>query len=346
MTKSATSLQPPSSVDAVSACYRTSRGTMLIGKIEDSLGATPLAEVKGKVNLIFTSPPFPLTRKKRYGNKTGDEYLDWMRGLAPRLVEMLTPDGSIVIEVGNAWEPGAPVMSTLPLRTLLAFQEAANLHLCQQVICHNPARLPSPAMWVTIERIRLKDSYTHVWWMSPNQKPKASNRKVLTPYGSDMRQLLKTRKYNAGRRPSGHVISETGFFKDHGGAIASNVLDFDDPSQIPSNLLKFSNTKWDARYLDYCRSHKLEPHPARMRTDVAAFFIEFLTDPDDLVLDPFAGSNTTGATAEELDRRWVGVESEPTYAEGSKGRFHPDSFLEPQLALPERRQEIQRQGTS
>ncbi len=142
MIKSATAPSTAARVDEVSASYRTANGTMLVGRIEDALRVAPLTRQKGKINLIFTSPPFPLTRKKRYGNKTGDEYLTWLRELAPRLVEMLAPDGSIVVEVGNAWEPGAPVMSTLPLRALLAFQEAADLHLCQQVICHNPARLP------------------------------------------------------------------------------------------------------------------------------------------------------------------------------------------------------------
>ena len=107
--------------------------------------------------LIFTSPPFPLNRKKRYGNKTGKEYLAWLHDLAPRLTELLTPNGSIVLELGNAWEPGIPVMSTLALEAFLDFKKAGRLNLCQQFICHNPARLPSPAQWVTVERIRVKD---------------------------------------------------------------------------------------------------------------------------------------------------------------------------------------------
>lgn len=302
--------------------YSTPRGRMLVGKIEDALEAPALRGLEGKVNLIFTSPPFPLNRKKRYGNLNGPEYLKWLAGLAPRLRKLLAPDGSIVVEIGNAWESGKPVMSTLPLRALLKFQEAGKLHLCQHVICHNPARLPTPAQWVTIKRCRLKDSYTHVWWMSASDEPKADNRRVLTPYQHDMLNLLRTKKYNAGRRPSGHVISDTGFLQDHGGAIAGSVLEIDaDPSRIPHDLLRFSNTKWDANYVGYCREHGLDPHPARMRLELAAFFISFLTEQGDLVLDPFAGSNTTGAAADKLGRKWLSVEADPGYAEGSKGRF-------------------------
>jgi len=298
-------------------------GKMLVGRVEDFLDESRWStRLRGKINLIFTSPPFPLVRKKRYGNQSGEKYLAWLESLAPRLAELLAPDGSIVVEVGNAWEEGVPVMSTLPLEALLSFKRAANLFLCQQVICHNPARLPSPAQWVTIKRNRLKDSYTHVWWMSRTPWPNADNTRVLTPYSADMKQLLKRKSYNAGRRPSGHVVSAKGFLTDHGGAISSNVVDLDpeDP-KLPRSLMKFTGTSWDANYRTYCAEHGLEAHPARMQADLAAFFIKFLTGPNDLVLDPFGGSNTTGAVAEALNRRWLSVEANAGYAEGSKGRF-------------------------
>lgn len=310
--------------------YRTSQGEMLVGDIEKALDHPTLRAVRGKVNLVFTSPPFPLVRKKSYGNEDGEKYVEWLSGLAPRLADLLAPDGSIVLEVGNAWEKGSPVMSTLPLKTLLAFKESAKLHLCQQIICHNPARLPSPAVWVTVQRIRLKDSYTSVWWMSRTEKPKADNRQVLVPYGDDMKKLLKSKKYNAGKRPSGHVVSEEGFLTDHGGAIASNVVDLDpDGSKSPPDLLRFAGTAWDRRYRDYCKDHELEPHPARMQVHLASFFVKFLTDPGDLVVDPFAGSNTTGAIAEELRRKWISVEANADFAAGSRGRFDPDILQEP-----------------
>ena len=308
--------------------YRTTRGTMLHGKIEDALQSAHLQAAKGTVNLIVTSPPFPLVRKKKYGNETGEAYLAWLEALAAPLVELLAEDGSIVIEIGNAWEEGAPIMSTLPLEALLAFKRAANLNLCQHVICHNPARLPSPAAWVTVKRSRLKDSFTHVWWMSKSDSPKADNRHVLNPYSKDMKNLLKRQKYNAGTRPSGHVISETGFLKDHGGAISANVLELVDGGG-PESLLKFSGTGWDARYRDHCKKLEIPAHPARMQASLSAFFIQFLTDPNDLIFDPFAGSNTTGAVAEDFGRRWIGVEAERTYIDGSIGRFESAQLLQP-----------------
>ena len=297
-----------SGAEALPIVYETTRGRMLQGTIEAFLASEEVAQYRGKVQLIFTSPPFPLNRKKRYGNLRGDEYAAWLASLAPRLISLLKPNGSIVIEVGNAWEPGRPVMSVLAMRSLLDFMKSGNLNLCQQFVCDNPARLPSPAQWVNVERIRVKDSFTHVWWMSPSDRPKADNRRVLKEYSASMSALLRTKKYNSGVRPSQHNIGAKSFLRDNGGAIASNCL-------------SFTNTGSMSRYLDYCRGHALKPHPARMPAGLAEFFIRFLTEPKDLVLDPFGGSNTTGAVAEALKRRWISVEPNPEYIASSLGRF-------------------------
>ncbi|MBK8207228.1 MAG: site-specific DNA-methyltransferase [Planctomycetes bacterium] len=274
------------------------------------------------MNLVFTSPPFPLIRKKKYGNRVGEDYLSWLRDLAPKLTELLADDGSIVIEIGNAWEPGSPTMSTLPLRALLAFQEAAGLQLCQHMICHNTARLPGPAEWVTVRRIRLKDSYTHVWWMAKTAFPKADNRRVLLPYSAEMKDLLRRRTYNAGERPSEHIVGEKSFLTDNGGAISASLLEFDEPaSRVPIDVQKVANTRHEAEYVRYCKSLGIPPHPARMQPQLAAFFISFLTSPGDTVIDPFAGSNTTGWVAEQMGRQWLSVEASADYVLGSKMRF-------------------------
>jgi site-specific DNA-methyltransferase (cytosine-N4-specific) len=281
---------------------------MYSGSADEVLAASELAPYLGKVNLIFTSPPFPLNRKKKYGNYQGREYVAWLAHFAPIFRELLAESGSIVMEMGNAWEPGQPVMSTLALEALLEFLKAGEFYLCQQFICHNPTRLPSPAQWVNVERIRVKDAYTHVWWMSPVEKPEANNRRVLKEYSPAMQRLLSRQKYNSGRRPSGHHIGATSFLTNNDGA-------------IPSNVLTFGNTLNNDNYLTYCHEEDLVPHPARMPSGLPDFFIRFLTRPRQLVLDPFAGSNTTGAVAEALKRRWISIELNREYIGASRGRF-------------------------
>lgn len=303
-----TELEKPRSDQRLKTAYATKRGRMYWGTAEQFLGSSIRTRLTGKVNLIFTSPPFPLNRKKKYGNRQGHEYIEWLAGFAENLKDLLAPDGSIVMEMGNAWEPGKPVMSTLALKALIEFVEKGEMHLCQQFICHNPARLPSPAQWVNVDRIRLKDAYTHVWWMSPSERPKADNRCILVEYSQSMKRLLKTGKYNAGKRPSEYLIGEKSFLRDNKGA-------------IPSNVLSIANTSSNDEYQRFCRSEELPLHPARMPIKLAEFFIKFLTKPGDLVLDPFAGSNTTGAAAESLTRRWLSVEPEASYICGSYARF-------------------------
>jgi DNA modification methylase len=281
---------------------------MYHSSIEAFLDSNRADAVRGAVGLIFTSPPFPLNRKKRYGNRRGEEYLDWLRSLAKPLGDLLTPDGSLVVEMGNAWEPGEPVMSTLALRALLNLLDAGDFKLCQQFVVFNPARLPSPVQWVNVKRFRVKDAYTNVWWMSRTATPKADNRKVLVEYSSRMKTLLKRGNYNSGHRPSEHKIGDTSFLADNGGA-------------IPPNVLTISNTGSTDAYRRYCKDHGLRMHPARMPTELADFFIRFLTDKGDLVFDPFAGSNTTGSVADRLERRWLSVEPELEYIRGSRGRF-------------------------
>ena len=301
--------------------YRTSLGFCVKGHAENALISPLLAKFKGKVNLIFTSPPFPLNRKKKYDNLNGQEYIDWLSSFANLFKEFLTPNGSIVMEVGNSWESGKPIMSTLALEALLSFHRKGDLNLCQQFVWNNPARLPSPAQWVTVERIRLKDSYTHLWWMSPSERPQADNRRVLTEYSASMKSLLKAQKYNSGRRPSEHNIGEKSFLKDNQGAIPSNHLKISHSTDPPSNVIEMANTQASTTYQAFCRENGLQPHPARMPSALAEFFIKFLTSPNDLVLDPFGGSNTTGSAAEKLKRKWITIEPTEDYIAGSKGRF-------------------------
>lgn len=305
----------------------TGFGEVYCCSIEEFLSSKKGAQLLGSVNLIFTSPPFPLNNKKSYGNLEGQEYLGWITGLAGPFSRLLQEDGSIVVELGNSWEPGRPVQSLLHLETLLAFVNApdADLRLCQQFINFNPARLPSPAQWVTVERIRLTDSYTNVWWMAKSDKPKADNSKVLRPYSKSMRALLKRGSYNSGRRPSEHVVGQDSFLTRHKGSIPPNLFELEpieDHREIRlPNVMAVANTSSNDHFLRECRERGIDPHPARMAPELAAFFIQFLTDPGDVVLDPFAGSNTTGYVAEALRRRWIAVEPEQDYTDQSRIRL-------------------------
>jgi site-specific DNA-methyltransferase (cytosine-N4-specific) len=263
------------------------------------------------VDLVITSPPFALIRKKEYGNEPVDRYLDWFMPFCKEIQRLLTPTGSFVLDIGGSWIPGVPVRSLYHFE--LAVRLAKEFKLAQEFYWYNPAKLPTPAEWVTVRRIRVKDAVNMVWWFSKTDMPKADNRRILKPYSKSMKQLIK-HGYKAKKRPSGHDIS-TCFRKDNGGA-------------IPPNLLEIANTESNSLYLRRCRELGIKPHPARYPEALVQFFIDFLTDENDLVLDPFAGSNVTGAACEKTSRRWLACELEPRYLEGSLARFEHEPLFD------------------
>jgi DNA modification methylase len=287
--------------------YKTSLGEAYNASIEDFILSSKFQDLKGTVDLILTSPPYPLVSPKAYGNRVGEDYKSWLADIMSELKCLLKPKGSLVVEIGNAWDKGQPTMSTLPLETLIQIKNQAELNVCQQFVWNNPNKLPGPAPWVNIKRIRVKDAYTHIWWYAPSIDPRANNQKVLTPYGDKMKKLLETQTYNQGTRPSGHKIGD-GFLKTNKGA-------------IPSSVLTHGNGKDDPAYIEWCLENGVSRHPARMPEKIAEFFINLTTTKNSLILDPFGGSNTTGKTAENLGRRWISVERDPDYVVGSKGRF-------------------------
>lgn len=260
----------------------------------------------GSVDLIVTSPPFGLLRKKSYGNEDAHLYCDWFRPFAEGIKKVLNDRGSLVIDLGGAWKKGLPTRSLYHFELLLMLCDEYGFHLCQEHYWWNPSKLPTPAEWVNIRRIRVKDAVNCVWWLSPTPWPKASNRRVLTLYSDAMRDLL-ANGYDARTRPSGHRISKK-FGKDNGGA-------------VPPNLLAIANTESNGAYQDYCRDNGFDIHPARFPALLPEYFIRMLTDPSDRVLDPFAGSCVTGMVAEALGRRWDCVEMNSDFLNGAAVRF-------------------------
>jgi site-specific DNA-methyltransferase (cytosine-N4-specific) len=275
-------------------------------------GATFLGDSKklikniksNSVNLIMTSPPFALRRQKEYGNVPPEEYVEWFMKFAKEFYRILTDDGSFVLDLGGGWAKGAPIRSTYNFELLIELSKMFNF--AQDFYWFNPAKLPTPAEWVTVRRIRAKDAINTIWWLSKSHYPKANNRNILQPYSKSMQELLKN-GYKAKKRPSGHDIS-TKFRKDNNGS-------------IPPNLIILANTESNSYYLRSCRNANINPHPARFPKGVPEFFIKFLTDPNDIVFDPFTGSNVTGEAAEELERHWIGFEILEDYLIGSKYRF-------------------------
>lgn len=289
--------------------YSTANGQAYVG---DALELLRLLE-SSSVDLVVTSPPFALQRQKEYGNHDQADYVDWLLGFTLEVKRVLKETGSFVLDLGGAYRKGRPVRSLYNYRVLIRLCDEQGWNLAEEFFWFNPAKLPSPIEWVNKRKIRAKDAVNTVWWFSKSDFPKADISRVLVPYSDRMRRLLQDseRYYSPKKRPSGHDISRR-FAEDKGGA-------------IPPNLLQIPNTESNSQYLRFCQLAGTKGHPARFPQKLPEFFIQFLTDVGDVVLDIFAGSNTTGAVAERLGRRWIAFELEQSYLAESAFRFISDA---------------------
>ena len=290
---------------ATPASYTTDWGQAFCGDSLQLLENLP----DESVNLVMTSPPFALQRKKEYGNKEQHDYIDWLSDFAKLVLKKLKPDGSFVLDLGGAYRKGVPARSLYNFRVPIHFCDELGFYLAEDFYWFNPSKLPSPIEWVNKRKIRAKDSVNTVWWFSKSEFPKADVTNVLTEYSERMKKLLEDPEkfYDPMKRPSGHDIGK-GFAKDNKGA-------------IPSNLLQIPNSESNGAYMSGCKAISVKRHPARFPAKLPEFFIRFLTDPGDLVVDIFSGSNTTGYVAEKEQREWLSFDSEIEYVAASAFRF-------------------------
>ncbi|MBH2783124.1 DNA-methyltransferase [Serratia marcescens] len=285
--------------------YSTKLGSIYIGDSLDLLAKLP----DNSINLVMTSPPFALQRKKEYGNHDQHEYIDWFLQFAKLVFKKLKDDGSFVVDFGGSYMKGVPARSTYNFRVLIKMIDEVGFFLAEDFYWFNPSKLPSPIEWVNKRKLRVKDSVNTIWWFSKTEWPKSNVTNVLVPYSDRMKKLIEDpdKFYSPKMRPSGHDISKS-FGKDNGGA-------------IPSNLLQIPNSESNGGYLSGCKKLGIKGHPARFPAKLPEFFIKMLTEPGDLVVDIFGGSNTTGQTAELLERKWMSFELSQEYVAASAFRF-------------------------
>ena len=306
---------PSALLPSLSPFYTTESGAAYHCNSMEVLKQLP----ENSINLIFTSPPYALHFKKEYGNVEKDAYVKWFLGFAKEFFRVLKNDGSFVLNIGGSYNEGTPTKSIYHFKLALALVEEVGFHLAQECFWYNPAKMPVPAEWVTVRRVRVRDSVEYVWWFSKTPFPKASNRKVLRPYSADMLRLNR-RGLRETIRPSGHTI-RNGFIEiTSGGSIPSNVVEGAGGEEGES-MLKFGNNSANDTYTKRCKEAGMKIHPARFPAALPEFFIKMLTEESDVVFDPFAGSNTTGAVSEKLGRHWLASEMVEQYLEASRFRF-------------------------
>jgi site-specific DNA-methyltransferase (cytosine-N4-specific) len=285
--------------------YTTSLGSFLWGHAEDVISSLD----RGSVNLVFTSPPYPLLRKKEYGNLNGEAYLNWLEDILGLHLEALAPHASLLVNLGEAYEQrGSPALSTYREELTIRARKNLGLSLFGKYYWHNPSKPPA-GHWVTHAKCRPKnDAEEILWFAKTGESPRFYGENALRPYGATMRKLLERGGDSRAKRPSGHGDSKNGFSVDRGGS-------------WPGQVISLPNAASNGPYFSFCRDHGLPPHPARFPEKLAHLMVSTHSQKGDLLFDPFGGSGTMAEMAEALERRWVVGERDLNYSISSIGRF-------------------------
>lgn len=286
--------------------WETELGQVLWGTAEQ---ASAVIE-PGCVDLIYTSPPYPLLQPKEYGNLSSADWLKWMGDLSELWSGLLASSGSLVVNIGSVSEAGKPFKDPYAARFQLDLIDRLGMHLVDEHYWHNPAKLPSPVHWVSVQKKRLKNSVEHVLWFAKSADFKSNNDNVREPESANTTRFRKNALASGkglGKRPGGSVAGK-GFLQSNGTA-------------IPSVLQVQSHEGPHSAYRRACKEAGIKPHPAISPLALPDRFIRLTTEPGDLVYDPMAGSLATCYAAELLERRWIGSEPSAHYIAGGTLRF-------------------------
>lgn len=261
----------------------------------------------------LTSPPYPLAKARAYGGPTEAEYVDFLTAALEPIVALLAPEGSICLNLGqDVFQPGLPSRSLYIERVTLALHDRLGLSLMDRLVWHNPSRPPGPIAWASKKRVQLNTAYDPVLWFSPDPlRVKADNRRVLEPHTASHLRLIAAggEQRCASYGDGAHTLSPGRYRQET-------------PGRIPRNVISRGHRCKDTdAYRRDAQGLGLPVHGAMQPLSIPDFLIRFLTEPGDLVVDPFGGSCTTGMAAERLGRRWVVAEQIMDFLRAGGERF-------------------------
>jgi len=266
---------------SVEPSYTTDLGSLFIGNCLDILRELPA----DSVDLVVTSPPYD--RQPKYGN--GEDYQDdWYRGfflkVTAEVFRVLNPHGSFVLNYRS--KRHGSERGTLQYELVFLLREQGFI-FAEDFIWGKPS--PPPGRFNRY----LKDAIEYCFQFAKTSEWQFFPDHCLADARWD-RKDVERRKKHAHNYERENAPSGQGRKRVQAG-----------PDKVrPSTLLRI-----EPEFLP-----NPARHPARFPIGLPSFFIKLLTEPSQLVLDPFAGACTTAVAAEQLHRRWLVAELDGTYA--------------------------------
>jgi len=256
-----------------------------------------LADYAGKVDLIVTSPPYADARRNHYDSIHPDKFVKWFLTFHEPFFNALKPTGSLVLNIKDK------VVDGVRHRYVWQTIEALSAHgwfAIDDYLWHKTN--PMPGYWPT----RLSDGWEYCFHLSKSHRPYFNSDAVRKPIGDWVgARLTKLGKNDLTRQNSGNA---SGFGRDISKWVGKETV-------LPSNVISLALVG------------KNRGHPAVFPVDLPLFFIKLLCPPDGLVVDPFAGSGTTGLAAISQNRRCLLIDNNATYCQVAQRRLSEEAAI-------------------
>ena len=264
---------------------------LLQGDCRDLLPTLPT----DSVDLIFSSPPYADSRKETYGGVPPDKYVEWFLPIGVELLRVLKPTGSFVLNIKENVVNGE--RSTYVIELILALRKLGWRHPEEYIWVKRNA---APGKWPN----RFRDGWERLLQFTKSRRFVMHQEAVMVPPA----ESAKRRSYYATEKSQKRQMSATGSGISRRTWIYRDLV-------YPSNVLHLPTETGN------------KGHSAVFPESLPEFFIKLFTVPGDLVLDPFAGSGTTGVVCRRLNRRFIGIEIPPQYIEVARERIFSDRIF-------------------
>ncbi len=265
------------------------------------------------IALCISSPPYPLRKARDYGGPDERQYVDFICAALEPIVRSLLPGGSIVLNLsGDIFESKKPSRSLYLERLVLALNDRLGLALMDRIPWVNYSKPPAPTYWACVNRVQLATAYEPLYWFTNDpDHVRADNRRVLEAHSAQHQRLM---ALGGEGRSATYGNGAYRIRPDSFGRVTAG--------RIPRNVMERGHACSDTKaYRRQAHAMGLPKHGAIQPTSIPDFFIRFLTEPGELVVDPFGGTVKTGLAAERLGRRWLVTEWMYEYLRGAAEMF-------------------------
>jgi len=269
------------------------------------------------IDLVVTSPPYAdiVNYGKNISIKKPNEYVDWILPLFKEIHRVLKPSGSFILNINDNCHNG--LRNTFIYEMIYRNTKETKLKLYDTYIWHKKNGIPNGG------KKRFRNLTEFIFHFVKDQKQIKFHMDRVLEQPSDSSK--ETYKYdnitNHGTITDGKRIKykkvkirKTNKQVDLTGSSCDEFVEREVPLLVrPDNVFRFHTAS-------KARDNHIK-HPAPFYRELPEYFIKFLTDEGDVVLDPFSGIGTTGLPCLETGRKYIGMELNEKYAEFSIQRL-------------------------